>query len=104
MTAIHPKLRIVYDPDVDAMDFARAQSTVRVTTTDGRVLERTVVRPLGIWDNPIGDPEREEKFRQCAQAAGLGADDEQAVLDILRRLPDADDVAELVDALRKATR
>jgi aconitate decarboxylase len=94
------RIEIVYDDAIDAMDFSAAQSTVRVETVDGRVLEQTVVRPLGIWDNPLDGAGREEKFRQCAHHAGMPATAQDELLSALRRardLPDADLVVELAN-------
>lgn len=93
MVALRPRIEIVFDDTIDAMDFSAARSTVRVTSTTGQVYERTVVRPLGIWDNPLDQAAREEKFRQCADHVGLPAAEQATLLEVLRGIRESDDAA-----------
>lgn len=63
------RIDVVRRPDIKAMDFAHAWSTVSVTTKDGAEYAARVDRPLGIWDNPLPWQLRVDKFRDCAQRA-----------------------------------
>jgi len=100
MGTIRPKIRITLDPTLDAMDFSAARSTVRVTTARRGILEATVTRPLGIWDNPLGQAEREAKFDACAEEVSLPEAKRTQLKERLRALTDDTDVAGLLALLR----
>lgn len=100
MAALRDKIRLTLDPEVDAMDFAVAESTVRVTTTSGAVFEDTVRQPLGIWSNPLSQQLRGEKLLDCAAVAGLSVDVATELTARLARLEEEPDTAALLAILR----
>ncbi len=66
LRALHDKVRMVLDPEIDAAYPARWSARVIVTTTDGRRLAHTCEVPKGDPDNPLSDVEIEEKFARLA--------------------------------------
>ena len=60
------RVTVEKNPEVDAMDFARAWSRVTVETENGEEFSARVDRPPGIWDNPVPWEVYLEKFHHCA--------------------------------------
>jgi 2-methylcitrate dehydratase PrpD len=98
LQALIPKVDITLNPDVRAMNFSEAWSRVTVTLDDGREFTARIDRPLGIWDNPLPWDGWVTKYRDCAQRAIPAAQVEQ-LLDLVSRLEELDDVAELMPLL-----
>ena len=71
---------------------------VAVTTTDGRVLQRTVMEPYGSASNPLSDEGVAEKFLGLA-APRLGDARAQQALEMLWRVDELADIAPLADVL-----
>jgi 2-methylcitrate dehydratase PrpD len=98
MEAIRPRITVVLDPAIDAMDFLVAESTVRVKTPRG-TFEQRVTRPKGIWDNPLNDDERNAKFNDCALAGGVPMQRSALIATDIARFRELPDVGAFVKEL-----
>jgi len=85
--AVRERVRFEVDSDL-AYDPYR--TTVAVETPDG-VFERTQERPPGTPEDPLSDAELAEKFRMCADRAGVDGDAALSGLDGLRERERATD-------------
>ena len=84
----------VPDPAFDATYAWKQGARVEITTTDGRVLERTVHGQRGSMHDPLSDAEIERKFRTLA-----GGRLDPGLPEIVRSLPDRP-VRDLTGCLR----
>lgn len=66
--ALLPKIKVVADPEIDALFPAVKRTIVRITTTDGKVYEEQVDHAKGSPENPMSDDEIVAKFRANASA------------------------------------
>lgn len=98
LQALISKVDILLRPEVRAMDFSQAWSRVTVTLDDGREFTARIDRPLGIWDNPLPWDGWVTKYRDCARRAIPEAQVE-ALLDLIGRLEELDDVSVLMPLL-----
>jgi aconitate decarboxylase len=94
LQAMLPRVHLNLDPDIKAMDFSRAEAEVTVTMADGTIHRSRVVRPLGIWDNPLPWDGWVAKFRDCARRA-VDDDSVEQLLRAVETLEDLDDVSML---------
>ena len=92
IAALRGRITVTAEPAIHKLE---AYATVRLR--DGKLLEKHVERALGSIERPMTDRDLEDKFR--ALVAGV-LDDRQAakVIDLCWRLPELDDVGELVRA------
>ena len=74
---------MVPTPDFDATYAWKQGARVRITLTDGRVLERTVHGQRGSMHDPLSDEEIERKFRVLGQGRL-----DPAIPELVRSLPD----------------
>jgi aconitate decarboxylase len=96
--ALMPRVELILDPRIRAMDFATATSTVTVRQRDGTTFRARVDRPRGIWDNPLPWSGWVDKFRDCAaRAVPLPVADR--LVAAIEDLEELDDLAPLLDAL-----
>jgi aconitate decarboxylase len=94
-----PKVEIVRNPSVRAMDFAQAWSEVTVRLRDGTEYRSRVDRPLGIWDNPLPWNLWVQKYDQCARRA-VDDDTRKEILRVIEHLDAVTDLgSELVPLL-----
>lgn len=101
VVALLPKVTLNMRDDIPR-SFQDCFAIVRVTTRDGRTVERRCDRPRGMWGLPLSRDERLAKFRDCCE----GALDNSAIEDVVARvegLLDADSVSGLMDIVRGAT-
>lgn len=91
-------IRTTIDAECDAIYPRKRGAKVRVTTTDGRMLERTVMEPYGSASKPLSDDAVAEKFLGLA-APRLGEARAQAALEMLWKVDELPDVAPLAEAL-----
>jgi 2-methylcitrate dehydratase PrpD len=98
MQKLLPLIEVKLRPDVSAMDFAAAWSTVTVELSDGRALTSRVDRPLGIWDNPIPWDLWVRKYQDCA-AAAVSQERADAILERIEHLDEIEDVGRGLVAL-----
>lgn len=91
-------IRTTVDAECEAIYPRKRGAKVKVTTTDGRVLERTVMEPFGSASNPLTDAGVAEKFLGLA-APRLGEARAQQALDMLWKVDELADIAPLAEAL-----
>jgi 2-methylcitrate dehydratase len=92
------KVEVVADPEIEAV-FPRLQrAIVKVTTTDGRELERRIDYPKGDPRNPLTDGEIEEKFDALADGV-LSPAEARRVRDAVWNLDRLGSIGELMGLL-----
>ncbi len=96
--AMAPRIHVAVDPQCDA-DYPRLRAaTVRLTTQDGRRIERYVAEPYGAASNPLSDAALEAKFLELASPE-IGVDAATAGLAALWRVEAMPDVRVLIESL-----
>lgn len=91
--AVHDRVAMQFDAEVDAAYPARWLGQVSVETTDGRHLEATVVEPKGDPGNTLTRPELEDKALALAAYRGGASEAEmRQVVDRVWSLADASSV------------
>lgn len=96
------KVKVVADPEIEAVFPGLQRVVVKITTTDGRTFEKQLDYPKGDPRHPLTDAEIEEKFDALAEPVMTGAA-RQRLKDAVWNLERAGSVAELM-ALCKADR
>ncbi len=92
------KVRVVADPEIEAVFPELQRVRVEITTTDGRTLTRQLDYPKGDPRNPLTDEEITGKFRALGE--GVASTDEMdRMQDAIRRAETFDDVRELAARL-----
>ncbi|MBR0680190.1 MmgE/PrpD family protein [Roseomonas eburnea] len=86
------------DAECDEIYPRKRGAKVAVTTTDGRVLERTVMEPFGSASKPLSDAGVAEKFLGLATPR-LGEARAEAALEMLWRVDGLADIAPLAEML-----
>ena len=76
---------------------------VEIELADGTLIQRAGDFGKGSPANPMSDEELSEKFRQCAAWGGLDRDRTKAVLDLVWRIEESNDVTELTRLLAQPT-
>lgn len=94
LAALQARVALIPDPAFDATYAWRQGARVEITTTGGRVLERTVHGQRGSMHDPLSDAEIERKFHTLA-----GGRLDPGVAEVVRSLPDRP-VRELTSLLR----
>ncbi len=89
------KVRLVADPEVEALWPRYQGGRVEIETKDGRKLEAFIDSPRGAPENPLSEDELSGKFRKLA-AIALGPDKTEDLIKCLNRLEDLGSVDELV--------
>ena len=85
--------------DLEALGFQRIRSVVEVNLRDGTVLSKEATTSRGTPERPMTREELAAKFHDCAQGV-LTSDAEHSVLDLIYRLDNVANVAELTSLLR----
>ena len=83
LTAMQARVTLVPDPVFDATYAWKQGARAEITTTDGRVLARTVHGQRGSMHDPLSDAEIERKFHTLAEGRL-----DPAVPEVVRSLPD----------------
>lgn len=96
--ALTGAIRTEVEEECEAAYPRKRGAKVKVTTTDGRVLERTVMEPFGSASNPLSDAAVAAKFLGLA-APRLGEGRARAALEMLWKVDDLADIAPLAEAL-----
>ncbi|MEY3979364.1 MAG: hypothetical protein RLZZ375_793 [Pseudomonadota bacterium] len=95
--AFRRRVRMVLDPEVDALYPQRWVGKVTITTTDGRELNARVDEPKGDPGNTLSRAEIEQKAVMLAELAGAAtADEMRGVLDSLWRIAEHASVGDLL--------
>jgi len=98
--ALLPRVRLNVRDDI-SRDFSETWAAVRITTTDGRVLEKRVDKPRGLWGVPLTRDERLAKFRACTEPA-LPSEDIDEVVRLVENLHELGEIGPLMDILGRA--
>ncbi|MBR0648867.1 MmgE/PrpD family protein [Roseomonas terrae] len=93
-----PRILTEVEAECDDIYPRKRGAKVAVTTTDGRVLRRTVMEPYGSATKPLSDEAVIEKFLGLA-APRLGEARAKQALEMLWRVDELADVAPLAEAL-----
>jgi 2-methylcitrate dehydratase PrpD len=97
--AMLPRVEAAPHPQVSAESDARFSAEVRVTTTDGRELRKTVAGAAGrLNESPVSPSQLRAKYRDCAGRA-LSAAGVDRSLELLTGLETLERVATLTDVL-----
>ena len=95
------KVQFGVHPEAEAAGFDKMTTIIEVELDDGKVLRGRADFGKGSPANPMTDDELSEKFRQCAAWGGLDRDTTQAVLDLVWKIEEIEDVNELTKLLRR---
>lgn len=93
-----PKIKVVADPEIDALFPVLKRAIVRITTTDGAVYEEQVDHAKGSPENPMTDDDIVAKFRANA-AAVLTAKKQDQVIEATWALEDFTDISDYMQLL-----
>jgi 2-methylcitrate dehydratase len=93
-----PKVKVVADPEIEAVFPEKQRCVVKITTTDGRSFEKDLDFPKGDPRNPMTDAEIEAKFD--ALAAGVAtAETVEAMKEAIREAEEYEDLSDLMSRL-----
>ena len=93
-----PKVKVVADPEIEALFPALQRVRVELETADGRVLSRQLDYPKGDPRNPLTDEEIAGKMAALAEGVA-STEDVGRMREAVGRADAYDDVRELMDAL-----
>nr|WP_238935155.1 MmgE/PrpD family protein [Pseudomonas typographi] len=97
VAAFRQKVRMQFDPQVDAAYPARWLGRVTVTSTDGRTLAAAIDDPKGDPNNTLSRPELEAKFQRLLAFSGARTVEQgQALIARVWQLRDAQALGDLV--------
>jgi 2-methylcitrate dehydratase PrpD len=99
--AMIEKVAFGVHPEAEAAGFDKMTTIIEIELDDGKLIKGQADFGKGSPANPMTDDELSEKFRQCASWGGLGKEQTEAVLKLLWRIEELQDVNELTQALRK---
>jgi 2-methylcitrate dehydratase len=89
------KITVEHDPDLPDRS---GQGISEITTKDGRRFIKHVVTPHGFDDDPLGDDELEEKFREMATKY-MSKEQIQRIFDTVWNLEDLSDMGEIANLM-----
>ena len=93
-----PKIKVVADPEIDALFPGVKRAIVRITTTDGASYEEQVDHAKGRPQNPMSDDEIVAKF-QANAAAVLTPERQDQVIEATWALEDFADIGEYMQLM-----
>jgi 2-methylcitrate dehydratase len=93
-----PKVKVVADPEIEAVFPELQRVRVVVKTSDGRELEKRLDYPKGDPRNPLTDDEISGKFKALAEGVAT-AEDVARMQAAIKRTEEFDDVRELMQEL-----
>jgi 2-methylcitrate dehydratase PrpD len=99
--AMIAKVNFGMHPDAEAAGFDKMTTIIEIEMDDGQVLKGQADFGKGSPANPMSDDELSEKFRQCAAWGGLDHDTTEAVLGLVWKIEELDDVNTLTRLLRR---
>ena len=99
--AMIQKVNFGVHPEAEAAGFDKMTTIIEVELDDGTVVNGQADFGKGSPANPMTDAELAEKFRQCAAWGGLDRDQTKAVLDLVWRIEELEDIGELMKLLRR---
>jgi len=93
-----PKVKVIADPEIEAVFPELQRVRVVIKTTDGRELEKQLDYPKGDPRNPLTNDEISGKFKVLAEGIAT-AEDVERMQDAINRTETYDDVRELMREL-----
>ncbi len=93
-----PKVKVIADPEIEAVFPELQRVRVVIRTTDGREVEKQLDYPKGDPRNPLTNEEISGKFKALAEGIATAADVER-MQDAINRTEQFDDVRELMGQL-----
>ncbi len=93
-----PKVKVIADPEIEAVFPELQRVRVVIRTTDGREVEKELDYPKGDPRNPLTDDEISAKFKALAEGIAT-AEDVERMQDTIDRTEQFDDVRELMGKL-----
>ena len=98
------KVHFGVHPEAEAAGFDKMTTIIEIELDDGTLIKGQADFGKGSPANPMTDDELSEKFRQCAAWGGLDRERTQAVLDLVWRIEDLNDMNELTRLLARPDR
>ena len=98
--ALLQRVQFGVHPDAEAAGFDKMTTIIEIELDDGTVLKGAADFGKGSPANPMSDDELFTKFRECAAWGGLKRDEAQRVIDLVWKIDDLANVAELASLLR----
>ena len=98
--ALLQRVQFGVHPEAEAAGFDKMTTIIEIELDDGTVVKGTADFGKGSPANPMSDDELFTKFRECAAWGGLGSDTAQQVIDLVWKIDDLANVAELTRLLR----
>ena len=98
--AMIEKVHFGVHPEAEAAGFDKMTTIIEIDLDDGSIVKGRADFGKGSPANPMTDEELAEKFRQCAAWGGLNRDQTKTVLDLVWRIEELNDVADLMKLLR----
>jgi 2-methylcitrate dehydratase PrpD len=95
------KVSFTVHPEAEAAGFDKMTTIIEIELEDGKVMQGRADFGKGSPSNPMTDAELAEKFRQCAAWGGLDSGRTQAVLDLVWKMEELNDMSELTKLLRR---
>jgi 2-methylcitrate dehydratase PrpD len=95
------KVHFGVHPEAEAAGFDKMTTIIEIELDDGTLIKDRADFGKGSPANPMTDEELSEKFRQCAAWGGLDRDRTKAVLDLVWRVEELNDVTELTRLLAR---
>lgn len=92
------KVIVKEGPPVPDQEHMWSKAIIRLK--DGRVLEKTVHRPTGIWGDPLPREVLLAKYEDCVKRV-LRPTDRPRVLELVEHLEELPDLRELMDIVRQ---
>jgi 2-methylcitrate dehydratase PrpD len=92
------RIRLFFDPEIEAKGYTQILSRLEVRLTDGRILKKDSGPYKGGPENPLSEAELDEKFCTCAGLALSGEKVSQA-LDLLKEIEKLQDIRFVIPAL-----
>jgi 2-methylcitrate dehydratase PrpD len=86
------KVRFEVDPEADAAGYNTMTSIIRVRLKDGREIEGRAAFGKGSPANPMSEQELRQKFMDCLEAGGVGADAGRRAADLILDLESQTDL------------
>jgi len=97
------KVKVVADPEIEKVFPALQRVAVKITSTDGRVFEKTMDFPKGDPRNPLSDREIEEKFHALAEPI-MTAEARKKLIDAIWSLEKQKSVTNLMELMSAEAR
>jgi len=92
------KVKLVADPEAEALRPGKAAARVKIETKDGKKFETFVIDPRGAFENPLSEEELIGKFRKLATRT-IDASKTEELIKRLDRLEELSSVSDLISMM-----